>query len=50
MDRCGYRSELEFLLRSLEHQSARDRTDRIPGSEVAWLRAELGLDMEPLAV
>ena len=48
--RGGYRSELEFLLRSLEHQSARDRTDRIPGSEVAWLRAELGLDMEPLAV
>jgi hypothetical protein len=48
--RGWYRNDLEFLLRSLEHHSARDRTDRLPGPEVAWIRAELGLDIEPLAV
>lgn len=45
-----YRDELELLLRSLEHSSARERADSAPGPEVAWLRAELGLDAEPLAV
>jgi hypothetical protein len=42
--------ELEQLVRSLEHHSALERADRTPGPEVAWLRAELGLDAEPLAV
>ena len=31
-------------LRSLEHHDARERHDGRPGPEVAWLRAELGLD------
>jgi hypothetical protein len=42
--------ELEQLVRSLEHHSALERADRTPGPEVAWLRTELGLDAEPLAV
>ena len=45
-----YRDELEFLLRGIEHRSARERTNGLPGPEVAWLRAELGLDTEPVAV
>jgi hypothetical protein len=45
-----YRDELELLLRNIEHRSARDRADGLPGPEVAWLRAELGLDTEVLAV
>ncbi|MHB1446129.1 MAG: hypothetical protein ACYCZV_10800 [Acidimicrobiales bacterium] len=48
---CGrYRDELESLLRCFEHRSARERADSLPGPEVAWLRAELGLDIEALAV
>ena len=48
---CGrYRNELESLLRGLEHRNALQRADRAPGPEVAWLRAELGLEVEPLAV
>jgi hypothetical protein len=46
----GYRDELESLLRSLEHHSARERADRLPGPEVAWLRVELGLDTQQIAV
>ena len=48
--RDGYRNELESLLRGFEHHSARERADRLPGPEVAWLRAELGLDTERLGV
>jgi len=40
--RQEYREELERQLRNFEHHSARERTDGVPGSEVAWLRAELG--------
>lgn len=47
--RQEYREELERQLRTFEHHSARERTDGVPGSEVAWLRAELGLHSEPLA-
>jgi hypothetical protein len=47
--RGGYRNELESRLRAFEHHSARERTDRLPGPEVTRLRAELGLDTEPLA-
>ena len=46
----GYREQLEFLLRGVEHRSACERADGLPGPEVAWLRAELGLDTEPVAV
>ena len=46
----GYRNELESLLRGFEHHSARERPDHLPGPEVAWLRAELGLDTEGIAV
>lgn len=45
-----YRDELEQLVRGLEHHSALERADRTPGPEVLWLRAQLGLDAEPLAV
>jgi hypothetical protein len=45
-----YRDELELVLRAIEHRSACERTNGLPGPEVAWLRAELGLDTEPLAV
>jgi hypothetical protein len=45
-----YRDELELLLRGIEHRSACERADGLPGPEVAWLRAELGLDTEPLAM
>jgi len=38
------------LLRGIEHRSACERADGLPGPEVAWLRAELGLDTEPVAV
>lgn len=44
-----HRDELERQLRNFEHQSARERADGLPGPEVAWLRAELGLHAEPLA-
>jgi SEC-C motif-containing protein len=44
-----YRDELELMVRSFEHHSARERNDARPGPEVAWLRAELGLDVERLA-
>jgi hypothetical protein len=37
------------MLRSFEHHSARERADGLPGPEVTWLRAELGLDAEQLA-
>lgn len=46
----GYREQLESLLRGLEHRSACERADGLPGPEVAWLRTELGLDAEPAAV
>jgi hypothetical protein len=39
-----YRDELERLLRGIEHRSACERADGLPGPKVAWLRAELGLD------
>jgi len=39
-----YRDELERMVRSFEHHSARERDDARPGPEVAWIRAELGLD------
>jgi hypothetical protein len=45
----AYRDELERMVRSFEHHSARERSDARPGPEVAWLRAELGLDIERLA-
>lgn len=45
-----YRDELQLLLRGIEHRSACERADGLPGAEVAWLRAELGLDTEALAV
>jgi hypothetical protein len=45
-----YQDELELLLRGIEHRNACERADGRPGPEVAWLRAELGLDTEPLAV
>jgi hypothetical protein len=48
--RGGYRDELEFLVRGIEHRSACERSDGLPGPEVAWLRSELGLDTESLAV
>lgn len=48
--RGRYRNELESLLRSLEYHSARQYADRLPGPEIAQLRAELGLIIEPLAV
>lgn len=41
--------ELELQLRSIEHHSARERPDRCPGPEVAWLRAELAVEGEQLA-
>jgi SEC-C motif len=47
--RCEYREELETQLRSIEHGSARERPDRCPGPEVAWLRGELGVEDERLA-
>lgn len=46
--RC--RDELELLLRGIEHRSARQQADGAPGSEVAWLRAALGLTAEARAV
>lgn len=46
----GYREQLVILLRGIEHRSACERADGLPGPEVAWLRAELGLDSEPVAV
>lgn len=46
----GYREQLELLLRGVEHRSACDRADGLPGPEVAWLRAELGLDSQAVAV
>lgn len=48
--RGGYRDELESLLRNFEHRSASERADHLPGPEVAWLRAELGLDTERVTV
>jgi len=45
----GHREGLERQLCSLEHHNARERDDGRPGAEVTWLRAELGLDAEPLA-
>jgi SEC-C motif len=48
--RGGYRNELESMLRSLEYHSARQRANHLPGPEVAWLRSELGLHMEPVTV
>jgi len=48
---CGrYRNELESLLRGFEHHSAREHPDHLAGPEVAWLRDELGLDAESIAV
>ena len=47
--RPEHREQLERQLRILEHRSARDRNDPLPGPEVAWLRAELALDCEPAA-
>jgi hypothetical protein len=41
--------EVGRQLRSLEHHSARERADRLPGPGLVWLRAELGLDAELLA-
>jgi SEC-C motif len=46
--RCEYRRELEGQLRSIEYGSARERPDRCPGPEVAWLRLELGLEHDRL--
>lgn len=47
---CGtHREDLELMVRSFEHHSARERDDARPGPEVAWLRAELGLNAERLA-
>lgn len=46
----GYREQLEFLLRGIEHRSACERADGLPGPEVDWLRTELGLDTEPAVV
>lgn len=43
--RPEHREPLERQLRSLEHHDARERDDGRPGPEVAWLRAELGLDL-----
>ncbi len=43
------REELERQLRSIEFSSARERADRCPGSEVAWLRSELRVEAERLA-
>ena len=43
------RERLERQLRILEHRSARDRNEPLPGPEVAWLRRELALDCEPVA-
>jgi hypothetical protein len=48
MDR-RHRDELELELRSFEHASARERVDGLPGPEVAWLRAELGLEALDMA-
>jgi hypothetical protein len=45
----AHRDELERMVRSFEHHSARERNDARPGPEVAWLREELGLDVERLA-
>jgi hypothetical protein len=47
--RREHREELERQLCSFEHHSACERADGLPGPEVAWLRAEFGLDTEPLA-
>jgi SEC-C motif len=47
--RGEHREALEIQLRSIEHGSARERADRSPGPEVAWLRAELGVEDEQLA-
>src|SRR5579875_973140 len=46
----GYREQLELLLRGIEHRSACEQPDGLPGPEVAWLRAELGLGAEVVAV
>ena len=48
--RGGYRDELESLMRNFEHHSASERADHLPGPEVAWLRAELGLDTERITI
>ena len=47
--RPDHRDELERQLRSLEYHDARERDDGRPGPEVAWLRAELGLDTARVA-
>lgn len=48
--RGGYRDELESLLRNFEYHSASERADHLPGPEIAWLRAELGLGGERITV
>jgi hypothetical protein len=47
--RPEHREQLERQLRGLEHHDARERYDGRPGPDVAWLRAELGLDAAPVA-
>jgi hypothetical protein len=37
-------------MRNFEHHSASERADHLPGPEVAWLRAELGLDTERITI
>lgn len=45
----AYCAQLELMLRGIEHHSARERDDGLPGPEVAWVRAELGLHGDRLA-
>lgn len=45
-----YPDELELLLRCIEHRSATESADGLPGPDVAWLRAELAMKTEPIAM
>ena len=47
--RPEHRRQLEQEVRLLEHRSARDRHDGLPGPDAAWLRRALALDGEPVA-